>query len=131
MSCVSLCFLKREISKAYWSTRTSAGASLHHWLIPQRAAWAPQWLRNGGWNLIELPKFNPFHARLGLNQWMGFARNWGPQHARQAARVENSLRVGIPAVAVGAGVGGYMLGSAINDALDNSIELEDPQAEQP
>jgi hypothetical protein len=47
-----------------------------------------------------------FHPSLGLNQWMGFARNWGAASARDAALVENALRVGVPAAAGGAGYAG-------------------------
>lgn len=82
-----------QISRAYWSENGPAmGRSLHHWLIPQRAAWVPQGIRNAGFNLVELPALRgAFHPTLGLNQWMGFARNWGPAAARQAAAVENAI----------------------------------------
>lgn len=64
--------------------------------------------------LRQLPSLRGvFHPSLGLNQWMGFARNWRLSSARQAALVENAIRVGVPAAAAGAGYGGYELGTAI------------------
>lgn len=101
---------KGEISPEYWASRSADGASLHHWLIPQRAGWVPQGIRNAGFNMVELPAFRGvFHRSLGLNQWMGFARNWGPGPARQAALVENGIRLAIPGSIVGAGAaGGYV-----------------------
>jgi RHS repeat-associated protein len=115
-----------EISPEYWAARGAAeGRSLHHWMIPQRAAWAPEGLRNAGWNLLELPAFRGvFHRSLGLNQWMGFARNWGPPHAWRAAAVENSIRVGIPTAAGGAGYGGYKLGSVVIEADPGEEETQ-------
>jgi len=101
------------ISREYWAG-TAAGRSLHHWLIPQRATWVPVGIRNAGFNLIELPALaGVFHRSLSLNTWMGFARNWSPAAARDAMLVENSIRVGIPAAAGGAGYAGYEIGSAI------------------
>ncbi len=102
---------RNEISPEYWTARGPAnGRSLHHWLFPQRATWVPQGLRNAGFNLVELPAARGvFHRSLGLNQWMGFARNWGPVHARNAAIVENGVRVAIPgSLVAGAGLGTYI-----------------------
>jgi RHS repeat-associated protein len=101
---------KTEVSPEYWLSRSADGASLHHWLIPQRAGWVPQGIRNAGFNMVELPAFRGvFHRSLGLNQWMGFARNWGPGPARQAALVENGIRLAIPGSIVGGGAaGGYV-----------------------
>jgi hypothetical protein len=106
-----------QISREYWSANgPAAGRSLHHWLIPQRWTWVPQGIRNAGFNLLELPALRGvFHPTLGLNQWMSFARNWGPGYAQQAAFMESALRVGVPATGVGAGYAGYEIGSALED----------------
>lgn len=70
----------------------------------------PVGIKNAGINLIRLPAMRGvFHETLGLNQWMGFARNWGPSAARNAAMVENSIRVGIPSATGGAAYGAYEL----------------------
>jgi RHS repeat-associated protein len=106
----------RTISREYWAARGGAnGRSLHHWLMPQRRQWVPQGLRNAGFNLVDLPAARGvFHRSLGMNQWMGFARNWGPQHATQAAMVENTIRVGVPlSVATSGGIG-YAIGTEVN-----------------
>jgi RHS repeat-associated protein len=109
---------QRQISPAYWASRSANGSSLHHWMIPQRVTWVPQGIRNAGWNLVELPAMRgAFHRSLGLNQWMGFARNWGPRHALRASAVENTIRVGIPAAAGGAAYGGYQLGEEIGESI--------------
>lgn len=66
------------------------------------------------WNTVELPAMRGvFHETLGLNQWMGFARSWGPGAKLQAGLVENSIRLGIPALGGGGGAGGYHLGTEI------------------
>jgi hypothetical protein len=78
----------------------------------------PQGVRNAGFNLIELPALRgTFHPTLGLNQWMGFARNWGPTAARQASIVENAIRVGIPTAAAGAGYTGYEIGYSFAELI--------------
>jgi len=83
------------VSKAYWKANGPAnGRSLHHWLIPQKMARIPQGLRNAGFNLMELPKVLP--GNLGLNQWMGFAANWGGYRAVFAFTIENGIRILIP-----------------------------------
>ncbi|HVR39063.1 MAG TPA: Ig-like domain-containing protein [Thermoanaerobaculia bacterium] len=107
----------REISRAYWEARGPAnGASLHHWLFPQRAAMIPVGLRNAGFNLLELGAFRGiFHRSLSLNTWMGFALRWGGARARNAQIVENSIRVGLPAAATGAGVLGYEIGKEADE----------------
>ncbi len=104
-----------QIGREYWATNgPAAGRSLHHWLIPQRTTWLPEGFRNAGFNLLELPALRgTLHPSLGLNQWMGFARNWGPSSARQAALVENAIRLGVPAAAAGAGYAGYQIGSEV------------------
>ncbi len=104
----------KKISREYWKRRGPAnGRSLHHWLAPQRATWMPQGLRNGGWNLLTLPKVLP--GNLGLNQWMGFAARWGGTRALIAQGIENGIRLAIPASLGGAGYGGYKLGTFILD----------------
>ena len=99
----------RTISREYWNLNGPAnGASLHHWLFPQRVTFVSAGIKNAGFNLIKLPAMRGvFHETLGLNQWMGFARNWGPAAARNAAIVENSIRVGIPTATGGAAYGAY------------------------
>lgn len=106
-----------QISREYWAANgPAAGRSLHHWLIPQRARWIPAGIRNAGFNLLQLPALRgTFHPSLGLNQWMGFARNWSPAAAREAALVENAIRLEVPAAAGGAGYAGYELGSAVEE----------------
>ncbi|MDX2188017.1 MAG: RHS repeat-associated core domain-containing protein [Opitutaceae bacterium] len=113
---------RTTISREYWSGTSAGGSSLHHWLIPQRWTWVPQGIRNGGWNLLELPPMRGvFHESLGLNQWMGFARNWGSGAAFQASAVENTIRVGVPALSYGAAAGGYYLGvESYNAIMDSS-----------
>ncbi len=100
------------ISRAYWTPRGPAnGRSLHHWLIPQRATWVPQGVRNAGFNLIELPAFRGvFHPTLPLNQWMGFARNWRGTHRLKAVVVENTMRTAIPGSIAGGGYLGWKVG---------------------
>ena len=44
---------------------------------------------------------------------MGWARNWGPQHAARTARVENAIRVGIPALGAGTLYVGYEIGDEL------------------
>lgn len=46
---------------------------------------------------------------------MGFARNWGPGYAQQAAFMENAVRVGVPAAGAAAGYAGYEIGSALEE----------------
>jgi hypothetical protein len=102
----------KKISDVYWEGEEAAGRSLHHWLFPQRARWVPEGLRNAGFNLIELPG-TPVYGRLALNQWMGFARNWGPTQRFLAGTAENAIRVGVPgSIGVG-GYGGYRVGDAL------------------
>jgi hypothetical protein len=99
------------ISREYWRLNGPAnGASLHHWLFPQRATFIPVGVRNAGFNLIRLPAMRGvFHQSLGLNQWMGFARNWNPSAARNAAIVEHSIRIGYPTAVGGAAYGAYQV----------------------
>ncbi|WP_372635471.1 SpvB/TcaC N-terminal domain-containing protein [Fodinibius sp.] len=119
---------------AYWGARAGgaegAGATLHHWLIPQRLAasrggFVPDRVVNAGWNLLELPNMTGLvHRSLGLNQYMGFAMNWGPrnifwrggipklhhfsQHQLKAYFLEQGLRGGIlSSPFLGFGIGGY------------------------
>jgi len=107
------------ISSEYWGGSPANGSSLHHWLFPQREASVPMGIRNAGFNLLELPGLEGvFHQRLGLNQWMGFARNWGPSAAFQASLVENAIRVGVPGLGLGTAAGGYYLGREIHNAMD-------------
>jgi hypothetical protein len=106
----------KEISRQYWALRGPAdGRSLHHWLIPQRAAkYVPIGIRNAGFNLVELPGLQGvFHPRLGLNQWMGFARRWGTASRLQAAAVENTIKIGIPTMAGATGYGSYSVTSEL------------------
>ncbi|WP_156119623.1 SpvB/TcaC N-terminal domain-containing protein [Leptolyngbya sp. KIOST-1] len=105
----------------YWSARAGGsegvGATLHHWLIPQRLAMSkggfiPDRIVNAGWNLLELPNFTGWaHRTLGLNQYMGFAMQWGSKnifwrniipklhlfssHQLKAYFLEQSIRLGI------------------------------------
>jgi hypothetical protein len=110
---------RREISPEYWSARGGAnGHSLHHWLFPQRAG-IPQGIQNAGFNLINLPPMRGvFHRSLDVNTWMGWARNWGPQHAARAAWVENGIRVGIPALGTGTAYVGYEVGGELWELLN-------------
>jgi RHS repeat-associated protein len=106
------------ISREYWNGIPANGASLHHWGIPQRAAWVPQGVRNAGWNLVELPALNGLvHPTLSVNTWMGFARNWGGRAAIQARIVENGMRLGIPSLGAGVAVGGYYAGDRLRELL--------------
>ena len=102
----------RTISRAYWKQKGGAnGASLHHWLFPQKAKFIPQGIRNAGFNLVELPALKGvFHPKLGLNQWMGFAQSWGGGRAIRASAVENMIRVGIPGSVAGSAYLGYQIG---------------------
>jgi hypothetical protein len=103
------------ISKEYWTRMGGAnGASLHHWLLPQR--WnLPVGIQNAGFNLLNLPSFQGvFHRTLGLNQWMGFAPRWGGFHAQAAAFVEHSIRIGIPASLAGGGLIGSQVGLSLS-----------------
>lgn len=91
----------------------------------QRAHSVPQGLRNAGFNLIDLPAARGvFHRTLGLNQWMGFARNWGSQQAMRAAVIENAVRVGIPTSAAASGGMGYLIGSELNDLAGEDEQPE-------
>jgi hypothetical protein len=110
---------RREISPEYGSARGGAnGHSLHHWLFPQRAG-IPQGIQNAGFNLINLPPMRSvFHRSLDVNTWMGWARNWGPQHAARAAWVENGIRVGIPALCTGTAYVGYEVGGELWELLN-------------
>jgi hypothetical protein len=49
---------------------------------------------------------------------MGWARNWGPLHAASAARVENAIRIGIPALAFGTFYVGHEIGDELWDLLN-------------
>jgi hypothetical protein len=102
------------VSRTYWAAHGPArGASLHHWLIPQRATWIPLGIRNAGFNLLRLPAMKGlFHPTLGLNQWMGFAARWGGRRAVAAHAVENLIRVGIPAGGAAWGYGWYRVGNS-------------------
>jgi hypothetical protein len=105
-----------QISREYWARMGGAnGASLHHWLLPQR--WnLPVGIQNAGFNLLNLPSFQGvFHPTLGLNQWMGFASRWGGFHAQAAAFVENSIRIGIPASLATGGYIGSQVGLSLAD----------------
>ena len=110
----------RDISREYWARKGGAnGSSLHHWLLPQRATWVPQGLRNAGWNLLELPPFRGvFHRSLSLNTWMGFAARWGGREALKAAVTENMIRALITGTYVAAGYGSVELLDQIEELLD-------------
>lgn len=109
-----------KISRRYWAPRGgAAGRSLHHWLLPQRAAWVPQGLRNAGFNLLNMPKV--LNGPLGLNQWMGFALRWGGRRMVVAVAVENGIRVAIPLAAYTSYRAGAYVGNEIADEL---YELE-------
>ncbi len=114
-----------KIRRVYWSSHgPAAGRSLHHWLIPQRWSFIPQGIRNAGFNLLELPKLLP--GRLGLNQWMGFALNWGGYRAVVAVTVENGIRVAIPAFVTGLPTAGYLAGKWLDKELNGEeIDLGD------
>jgi hypothetical protein len=107
----------RTVSREYWAVNGPAeGASLHHWLIPQRATWVPEGIRNAGFNLFELPAGPTSLTRgLGLNQWMGFAPRWGGTQAAAAFAVENGIRLAVPGALAGGAYGGYELGSWLAD----------------
>lgn len=116
----------RTISRVYWAAQGGArGASLHHWLIPQRWSFIPAGIRNAGFNLLHLPKV--LRGNLGINQWMGFALRWGGWKMTVAMTIENGIRVLIPlSLYGGAGAGiraGQWLDKQINGA--EAIDLED------
>jgi hypothetical protein len=100
-----------KIRRGYWRMFGAAGGrwgrSLHHWFIRDSSRWAGA-LRNGNWNLIELPGLirTPFG---GLNQWMGMSRSpW--------ARVtEWAIRAGILASPAGGAYVGGRVGTAMHD----------------
>lgn len=98
----------KTISREYWEARGGAGGkSLHHWLFSQKSK-IPAGFRNAGFNLLELPAMRGvFHHSLGLNQWMGFAARWGGRHRLQALAMVNTIRLGIPATAVGVPIVAY------------------------
>jgi RHS repeat-associated protein len=106
-----------KISKEYWSIHGPAnGNSLHHLFFPQSATWVPGGIRNAGFNLVRLPAARGvFHPKLGLNEWMGFAQNWGPRARLQANLMVNAIRVGVPAAAGLSGYLGYQAGGDINE----------------
>lgn len=119
-------FLNRQsfksLSHSYWKVRGGAkGRSLDHWLFPQKSR-LPNFIKNAGFNLVELPRYNPFHPTLGLNQWMGFAEYWGPKipvtflnftklssHQRKALLA----RKGINAFIIGAPLAGFAIGGGV------------------
>ncbi len=100
----------RKISREYWAIFGPAnGRSLHHWLFPQRARWAPLGLRNAGFNLLEMPGW-PTIRGFNLNTWMGFAPRWGWGPMFGAYSLEWSIRLAIPGSILGGGYLGYLLG---------------------
>ena len=101
----------KSVSQEYWN-EPADGSSLHHWLFPQRATWAPRGIRNAGFNLMELPPIieTPFG---GLNQWMGMSRSpWAPV-------MDWGIRIAVPASIAGAVYGGYQLGSSLFGRSNN------------
>lgn len=79
----------------------------------------PQGIQNAGFNLINLPPMRSvFHRSLDVNTWMGWARNWGPQHAARAARVEIGIRIGIPVLGTGTAYVGYEVGGELWELLN-------------
>jgi hypothetical protein len=91
--------------------------------LPQRWKGVPQGLRNAGFNLLDGPVImmrTPLGKSMELNRWMGFALKWRnyPQFAVRAARIENGIRVFVPATAAASGYGGYRVGTAIVDRLE-------------
>jgi len=106
----------RTIGRAYWNARGgAAGRSLHHWLLPQRATWIPQGLRNAGFNLLNMPRV--LRGPLGLNQWMGFALRWGGRRMIVAVMVENGIRIAIPLAAYSS----YSVGRFVGAELSNEV----------
>ena len=98
---------KNQISPNYRKNRNlTRGDSLDHLFISQALnKWVreqdffPYWFKkrfeefhNGGWNLIELPEYNPFHRSLPLNQWMGLAPNWGGRKKLLTRLLARSVR---------------------------------------
>ena len=106
------------ISRQYWAQFGPAnGASLHHWLIPQRWTWVSEGFRNAGFNLLQLPKILP--GNLGLNQWMGFALRWGGQRMVMAVTIENGIRIAIPiSISTAGGIGAWIGEEVVTDAID-------------
>ena len=116
------------VSKAYWKTHGPAkGRSLHHWLFPQRSG-LPQGIRNAGFNQLDMPPFRGLaHPKLGLNQWMGFAQQWGGGEGVRAILTETGIRLAIPASAAGAGTTGYLGGDYfIDNIFGSGREEEEP-----
>jgi RHS repeat-associated protein len=112
---------RREISPEYWGARGPArGRSLHHWLIPQRARWVPEGLRNAGFNLLELPRLINF--RGGLNSWLGFAQRWRGYRKYVAHGIEWGIRFSIPGSIYGSAYGGSVLGEYLWGDQDSEPE---------
>jgi hypothetical protein len=104
------------IRKEYWSSKGQTGLlgqkilkrDLHHWLIPQADREISRGIRNAGFNWIELPSFEgAFHRTLNLNQWMGFAQNWGEVRAAPAIFAEAAIRMAILAALPASAYLGY------------------------
>jgi RHS repeat-associated protein len=99
------------ISRQFWRSAGGAnGRSLHHWMLPQRAKWLPQGIRNAGWNRFVVGS-QPRIKGLNLNSYMGFAPRWGGSHAALARTLDCGLRVGIPSSLTAAGIWGYLQGA--------------------
>lgn len=106
----------QSLARAYWKAFGPAGGrfgrSLHHWLFTQSNKWVPTAIKNGNWNLIELPGLirTPFG---GLNQWMGLSRSaWAPV-------TEWAIRIGILSAPPGAVYVGGQIGIEMHEDDDD------------
>jgi hypothetical protein len=101
-----------RLARAYWERFGPAGGrigrSLHHWFFRQDNRWVPAAIKNGNWNLVELPGLvrTPFG---GLNQWMGLSRSpWAPV-------TEWAIRIGILSAPAGGAYVGGTIGIEMHD----------------
>jgi hypothetical protein len=91
-----------QISRAeHWKRNVKPpGASVDHWLLPQKAKRIPQGLRNAGFNLMETPgvperfKQRYMHGH-DYNQWKGMVRSYSRGEWLAANAAENLQRIGV------------------------------------
>ena len=123
------------VSREYWRG-SAAGRTLHHWLIPQKASWVPQGLRNAGFNLLRMPA-SPKIRNLDVNRWMGFAQSpkwsWANRWLDKIAAplLENAIRFAIPGSLGGAGYAGSYVGDACSGDTQASHVAPPPPPSRP